>query len=182
MKVTRGPGAADRDELGLGRLGVLVLGLGRHDQFAVADAALGEVQLDHALGRVRIALHDRPVGLLGLALGERARQTRRGGRGLAQQQHAGGVAVQAVDQLGPVDALAPGAEQLVDVVGGLGAALHGQAGGLVQRQDFLVLVQHQRLGEGDVALGQFLLGVRIGRVGQRRHAHLRCRPPAWCRP
>jgi hypothetical protein len=78
-----------------------------------------------------------------------------------------------VDQLGPVDALAPGRQQLVDVVGGLGAALHGQAGGLVQRQDFLVLVQHQRLGEGDVALGQRLLLVRIGRVGQRRHAHLR---------
>ncbi len=59
------------------------------------------------------------------------------------------------------------------MVGGLGAALHGQARRLVQGQDFLVLVQHQRLGEGDVALGQFLLGVRIGRVGQRRHAHLR---------
>jgi hypothetical protein len=113
-----------------------------------------------------------PGRLLGLALGERARQPGGGGRGLAQQQHAGGVAVQAVDQLGPVDPLAPGAEQLVDMVGGLGAALHGQAGRLVQRQDLLVLVQHQRLGEGDVALGQRLLLVRIGGVGQRRHPHL----------
>jgi hypothetical protein len=77
-----------------------------------------------------------------------------------------------VDQLGPIHALAPGAEQLVDVVGGLGAALHGQAGGLVQGQDLLVLVQHQRLGEGDVARRQLALVGRIRRVGQRRHADL----------
>ncbi len=63
---------------------------------------------------------------------------------LAQHQHAGGVAVEAVDQARAVQPLAPGAEQAVDVLQGLGAALHGQARGLVEDQHLLVLVQHQR--------------------------------------
>jgi hypothetical protein len=96
--------------------------------------------------------------------------------GLAKEEDAGGVAVEPVDQPGPLQPFAPGAEQAVDVVTGLGAALHRQARGLVQRQHLVVLVEHQRAGEGGVTRRDALalLG-GLGRVRERRHAHLGAR-------
>ena len=166
-----GPG--DGDVFGLRGLGVVFVRVGRDHQFAIADAALGQRQLDHALARLRIAGDDGPIGLLRAPLGEGARQPGRRVRRLAEQQHARGIAVEPVHQPRPLQPLAPGRQQPVHVLGGLGAALDRQARGLVQRQHVLVLVEHQGLGVGDVARRQalaFPLAARLG-VGQGRHAH-----------
>ncbi len=87
-----------------------------------------------------------------------------------------------MDQAGPLQPLAPGGEQAVDVADGLGAALHRQARRLVQRQHLLVLIEHQGAGEGDVPIGQPLAALAFGGgVGQRRHAHLGARGQARVR-
>jgi len=49
---------------------------------------------------------------------------------------------EAVHQARPLQPLAPGRQQPVDVFRGLGAALHRQARGLVQRQDLVILIDH----------------------------------------
>ena len=167
------PGAADGDELGLGGLGLGILGIDRHDHLAVVDALLGQGHVDDALGRVRRADDQRPVGLLRLVAGEGARQAGGGGGRLAQHQHAGGVAVEPVDQAGALQPLPPGRQQAVDVLAGLGAALDGEAGRLVEHQHLLVLVDHQRAGELGVAVGQDEAFARLRRVGQRRDTDLR---------
>ena len=169
-----GAGAADGDELGLGGLGAELLRVGGHHHLAVAHALLDQVQLDHPFLGLGVAHDDGPVGLLGPAPGEGAGQLGGRARGLAEQQHAGGVAVQPVHQARPLQPFAPGRQQTVDVAGGLGAALHGEAGGLVQRQHLVVLVEHERLGEGDVLgrEGGARGLVALAGLGQRRHAHL----------
>ena len=59
------------------------------------------------------------------------------------------------------------------MLGGLGAALHGQAVRLVQGDDHVVFIEDQRLGVGHVALGQFMQIAGLARIGlgQRRHTH-----------
>ena len=94
-------------------------------------------------------------------------------RSLAQQQHAGSVAVQPVNQARSLQPLAPGRKQAIDMPAGLGAPLHRQAMRLVQGDHHVVLVQDQRLGVGHVLFGQ---GMRIaslprGVVRDRRNAH-----------
>jgi hypothetical protein len=48
-----------------------------------------------------------------------------------------------VHQARALQALTPGAEQAVDVLDGLGAALDRQTRGLVENQDLLVLIEHE---------------------------------------
>jgi hypothetical protein len=77
-----------------------------------------------------------------------------------------------VDQPRPFQPFPPGAEQLVDVAAGLGAALYGQAARLVERQDLFVLVDHQRARIGRLAGVQLTLGAHGRRLRQGRHADL----------
>ena len=125
-------------------------------------------------GRGRAA-HEGPVGLARVPPGEGRRQPRRGVRRLAEREDAGGVAVEPVDEPGPGGPLAPGREQAVDVLEGLGAALDRQAGGLVEDEDIRVLVEHEAAGEGDVPpLAAPRSPARLLR-SERRHPHRRAR-------
>ena len=114
-----------------------------------------------------------PVGLLRPAPGEGAGEAGRGGGRLAGQEDAGGVAVQAMHQAGTGEPLPPGGQEPVDVIAGLGSTLDGEACGLVEGQDIVVLVQDQAAGIGSVPGRQG----RSGRIGggcirEGRHADL----------
>ena len=65
---------------------------------------------------------------------------------LGDQQHAGGVAVEPMDEARPVaEAIDHAGEHAVDVPLGAGAALHGDAERLVQHQHVVVLEQDHPL-------------------------------------
>ena len=63
-------GARQGDVFGVGWFGPELLGIGLHDQFAIADALLDQRHLDHALGRPGRTGDDGPIGLLRPSLGE----------------------------------------------------------------------------------------------------------------
>ena len=90
------------------------------------------------------------------------------------QQHAGGVAVQAMHQRGTVAALVgERGQHAVDVVPGARPALHGEAEGLVEHEDVAILQEDHGAQGTRVVLAVARLGVdrRGSRVQvQRRHA------------
>ncbi len=94
-------------------------------------------------------------------------------RDFGEQQDAGGVAIEPVDQHRPRPVLGRERfEHAVDVALRARAALHREPVGLVQDDDVLVLVERHRpdrLGVGRV--GAPLSSGRRGREPERRHAH-----------
>ena len=165
-------GAGDSDIFSLRRIAARVFGIGRDHQFTVADTGLDQIELDHPLRWPRRASDDRPIGLFRTPLGEGAGEMGGRRRSLSKDQHAGGVPVQAVHQLGSIDSLAPGAQQSVNVVHRLCATLDGEAGRLVERQHLVVLVEDQGADERCVAGGERgLLVARLLGVRKGRHPH-----------
>ena len=106
-------------------------GIDGRDLLAIPGAGLGQGQIDQAVDRARIALDDGPIGLLRPPPREGAGQARGGARRLAQDQDAGGVAVEAVGQARALQPLAPGAQQPVDVLGVLAPPCTARPAGLL---------------------------------------------------
>jgi len=136
---------------------------------------LGKRQVDDAAALGRLPGHQGPIDLLGV-LGAEGGGERTGRRGAAgQQQHAGGVPVQAVHQARTLPGTeAQGLQHAVEMAGLAAAALHGKARRLVDGQHRLVLEQH-RLAQGPGLDGGNLRrrGRRSRRglgLRQRRHA------------
>ena len=136
---------------------------------------LGERDLDHALGRASGCRRRSP---------SRSSAVRRRAKAPASLAAAAGdlpsTSTPEVSRSsrctrrGRFEPLAPGGQQPVDVAVGLGAALHGEARRLVQRQHVVVLVEHQAAHERAVAARRAPRAAPSWRrVGQRRHAHLR---------
>ena len=124
---------------GAGAVGVVAVGGGGAFAAGAADAFQGQV--DAALDRDGAAGDDGPVGFLDVAAAEEGGELAGGAGGAGEQQDAGGVAVEAVDEAGAVfGAEAQRVEHGVEVAGDAGAALDGQAVGLVDREDVVVLV------------------------------------------
>jgi hypothetical protein len=128
---------------------------------------------------LRIADHQRPVDLARRTAGESLGKTRRSPRRAGDQQDARGVLVEPVDKprAGRAVILDKGIEQAVDMLGGLAAALRGEAGGLVEHDRGGRLADHHIACLGDLfgreragAGGGFLRGGRI--LSARRHAQL----------
>ena len=173
----RQPGEAFGDDVQRFVLGDRVGGVGvtqGRDRGAVAARAVyardGAV---YAAGfRGGDADGDGPVGFFDVPPSERGREA--GGRTWRsrQEEQAGGVPVQAVDQAGAVfGAEAQGVEQAIYVVGDAGAALDRQAVGFVERNQGVVFVDDQALevpGLRWVRLGGFANGVLVD--GQRGDA------------
>jgi hypothetical protein len=87
-------------------------------------------------------INQRPIGLLGVALAEGGRQLLRGAARAGDDENAGGVAVEAVHEARLLALRAgPGLQHLVDMPVDARAALHGDAGRLVQHDDLVVLMQ-----------------------------------------
>ena len=95
---------------------------------------------------LRHALDQRPVGLLGVAAAEGFGELHRGKARARHHQHARRVAVEPVDEARLLALLvAPGLEHVVDVARDARAALHREAGRLVEDEHLGVLVeQHLR--------------------------------------
>ena len=107
----------------------------------------------------RHADHDRPVELLGLAVAEGFGQPLGRLPGAGDQQQAGRVLVEAMDQPRPLlEAEAQGVEHAVDMPLGARAALHREARRLVERDHPVVAMDHQALDLLRVAVGQARLG------------------------
>ncbi len=68
-------GAGYGHVFGLGLFGARFVGFGRLDNLAIVEALLDQGGVDIAVFRLRIAYDQRPIGLVGAALGEGARQT-----------------------------------------------------------------------------------------------------------
>ena len=144
--------------------GVLVAVPGDAHERVFLALLLGEIGRHPALARLGHAGDQRPVDLARRARAEGLGKRRSGKARLRHQQAAGGVLVEPMDQpralsigAGP----AQGAEHAVNVTRGAGAALHGEAHGLVEHHDVVVLVERDRFQEGAVLL-------RAGRVIARR--------------
>lgn len=130
-----------------------------------------------ALGVRRARRDDGQVGLGEPPRHQRLAQEPRGGLGLGGQDHARGVAVQPMDQPGPgLPRLREGPQQFIQRMDLAATALAGQARGLVQRQDFGVLVENEAAHERD------LVGRELDRLGifhalrLPEHAPFRHRP------
>ncbi len=138
-------GGVDHDEIGDGIFRALVRRIdGGHALVAAARAMaafLGKRRLDRAALDLRHALDQRPVDLLRVAGGQRARQLGGGGNRARHDEDAGGVAVQAMDEARARVLLESEAvEHAVDMGGEAAAALGRQARRLVQHDDVLVHV------------------------------------------
>ena len=110
--------------------------------FAVGVARAGRFAhpgAEFANFRARRAEDDGPVDLVGVAIAERFAEPRRGARMAREHEAAGGVAVEAMHELRAFLGVELQAiEHAVDVARGVGAALHGEAGGLVEHDDVVV--------------------------------------------
>ncbi len=97
-------------------------------------------------------------------------------RDLAIEQTAGRVLVETMDQTRPLRVLArrrQRAEHAVDMVLGAGAALHGEAGRLVEHQHVVVLVEHDRLQKRAILLRLRGVFAQLGRLElERRNAQI----------
>ncbi len=134
---------------------------------------LDEAGADGAGARARRAGDRGPVDLAGAAGLEGAGERGRGAGRAGEEQHARGVAVEAVDEprlLGGAEAQRLG--EAVDVAAGAGAALHREPRRLVERDDLVVAVEHRGADHRGVGLGDRRLRRRRQRlVGDRRQPH-----------
>ena len=142
-----------------------------------------------ALGPGRHADHDRPVELLGLAIAERLGQPLGRLAGARDQQQAGRVLVEAMDQPRPLlVAEAQRVEHAVDMALGARAALHREPRRLVERDHLVVAMDHQASGSRPCRVprprGRSLaLGRRRGRHARAAGARSgRARPGPCPRP
>ncbi len=138
-------GGVDHDIVGDRVLGALARGIDRgHALVAAARAVaafLRQRRLDRAALDTGHALDQRPVDLLRVAGGQRARQLRRGRHGARDDEDTGGIAVETVDETRARAFLERQAVQhAVDMLGQAAAALGGEARRLVQDNDVLVHV------------------------------------------
>ena len=134
--------------------------------------AFGEIERDAPLRRLRHALDERPIGFAGLARAKGFAELRRCSPVFGDKQHAARVAVEPVHEHGAAIALRQGFQHAVDMPRRAGAALHGEAEGLVEHEHVLVLEQGHAL-ELDQIVGAGA-SYRRGRglvEPQGRHAH-----------
>ena len=136
----------------------------------------GERGVDHALGKVGFADHQRPIDLARAAAGESFGEARGAPRCPRDQQHARGVLVEPVDKARARRALVldEGIEQSVDMLGRLAPALRGEAGRLVEHDRGGRLADHHVFRLGDL-FGAERARARLGRLARgllaaRRHA------------
>ena len=185
-----GAGTQRVDDGVIGRRPFRALGLihlGRMDGdhlLALAPAPvarrLDEAKADRAHLRIGQARDGGPVDLARRAGTERLGQCARDAVGPGQQQNAGRVLVQPVNQLRPVLVAEHqrSGEAVHMPVALPRPALRRQARRLVQRDDMVVLPQHRRLNHPRVVTRDTHLALRRGGVGfrQGRHPDLRPRP------
>ena len=155
------PGDAGRaaEDLPFG-LGGLAFGVGLHAPTGGGgDLLEGEVD-EAAVGR-RGALDDGPVEFVGAALGEERLGGVQGGAAEGDDEAAGGVGVEAVDEPGAVLAAGELGEPVLDRGSAAWPGVHREARGFVQDDEALVLEQ-------DVRHGRRLTGAAAHRKG--RHA------------
>ena len=122
---------------------------------AAGAGLLRDRQIDRPLAWRGHAHHQRPIDLArrpsGKGFGKGSGCASRAG----QQQHARRIFVQPMDQLGPLLAwFDQSVEQRVDMNLGLGAALSGEPGRLVEDDRRRIAVDHQLVDEGDFVLAQ----------------------------
>ena len=155
-RVERDPGGAgrggvDHRVVGGGALGALGGGdrVGGEDEHLLALAAravagrLDEAVADRAGARRGRAGDGSPVELAGGARLEGAGEGGGGAGAAGEQEHARGIAVEAVDEARLVGAAEPQRlGEAVDVAALAGAALDGEARRLVERDDVVVLLEH----------------------------------------
>ena len=126
--------------------GALVAVLGDAHDGVFLVLFLGEIGRDAALLRLRHAGNQRPVDFSRRAFAERARELGGGEARLGDQQTARGILVEPMHQ---ARLLALGVahhfQHAVDMAHGAGAALHGEAGRLVQHHHVGVLEQDHLL-------------------------------------
>ena len=151
-RVADGQGAV----AGGGGLSVGVVWRADLDVGLAALALLAQGDVDPALARLgRAGGDDGQVGLPHTAAHHRLPQERRARLAAGGEDDAGGVAVEPVDQA-RLDAagLGEGGEKVVEGMGGDPPALAGEPGGLVQGDDFAVLVDDQRTDKLDFGVRQ----------------------------
>jgi hypothetical protein len=126
-------------------------GAGTHEGLAALLVA-AQGRIDHALRRIgRSRRDDGAVGLGELPGHHRLAEEACGRLGLGGEDHAGGVAVEPVDQpRARLARLGEGPQQFVQRIGLAAPTLAGETRGLVQGQDVGVLVDHQSPDQGDL--------------------------------
>src|SRR5260221_423535 len=123
------------------------------------EAGFGQVQLDGPVYRPRVAVDDGPIGLFRPPAGEGAGELGGGGGTFTKHQDTRGVAIQAVGETWTLQPLTPRRQQPIDVMRGLGAALYGEAGGVVRAQPVLLFEQHHGTGGSPIAASEALSGI-----------------------
>src|SRR5690606_29612695 len=120
---------------------LLVLRRGAHLLLLAARAgAFQHPAANVAVRGMRHAESDGPVDLVQLAGPEQLAELVGGADGFREDEHAGGVAVEAVDETRLFGGVGnEGAGERIDVARRTRATLHGEAGGLVEGDDALVL-------------------------------------------
>ena len=141
----------------------------------------------------RYAGADRPVDLFRIAFAEGLRERHRRTARTRHDEHAGGLAVEPVNETRFLALLvAEGIQHFVDMARNAGTALHGKPGRLVEDEDFRIFVdQHGAQHFRVLAVAHRVRGQRgAGKLRlagkQRRHAHrlpdgkprIGLRPPA----
>ena len=176
-------GAVHHPEMGERLLALLVIDL--HGLAIARAGPLGERQVDRAFRPRRHADDHGPVELLGLAVAERLGQPLRGLSGARDQQQAGRILVEPMDQPRPLlEAEAQRVEHAVDMPLGARTALHREAGRLVEGDHPVVAMDHQALDLSRVPVGdqrpRLGLGLRFGRrrgdAGRQAHGLPRLDP------
>ena len=178
-------GIVQRLIIGDGAGAVGVVAVGRRGALSTGSADTFQRQVDAALDRDRSAGDDRPVGLVDVTAAEQRGELAGSARRAGKQQNAGGIAIQPVDQAGPVFGAEPQRVQhAVEVAGDAGAPLHRQAVGLVDHQDLVVLVDDRLLQ----VLGVVRIDPADGFGREPGHPWAGSPPTArrrggcWCRP
>ena len=136
-----------------------------HHLLAAAARLLGERQFDQAVVDVGHAGDQRPIDLARRAAGKALGKVGGAAGGAGNQQDAGGILVEPVDQARARAVSGKGIKQPIDMLLGAGAALRREARRLVEYDGGAVLRQHHRLGQGDLVFGKCLARGRARAFG-----------------
>jgi hypothetical protein len=140
----------------------LAAGLHHHAALAVRSRVFMQRQLD-VLARIGpVAAHQGQVALVGTAFAHLLVQVGEGRTFLGQQQQARGFAVEAVHQFQELGLRPRRAQLLDDAIRHARAAMHGNAGRLVDDEQVAVLVDDGNSAPGTGALPAAFSAVRIG--------------------
>ena len=145
-----------------------------------AHLPFGERCVDPPLRRLRHTDDERPIEFLQLPTAKEGGELSRRCRVAGEQENAAGVAVEPVDETGRLRRVeAERVEHRVEVTGDAAAALHRQAGRLVERDHVAVAVDDRRLHHVDIRLVHRRQGAAgralLAEIGKWRHAD----PVAW---